>query len=87
MKNAFPYAPIGFSFNVSVAAQTLAISTYVPQPYRGQVKGLLGNYDGDPGNDFIAPDGTMLSPNATEREIFHYARQCEFKLKKQRISH
>ena len=60
MKNAFPYAPIGFSFNVSVAAQTLAISTYVPQPYRGQVTGLLGNYDGDPGNDFIAPDGTIF---------------------------
>ena len=81
MINAFLYAFMpGFSFNVSVAAQTLAISTFVPQRYRNQVKGLLGNYDGDPANDFIGPDGMLLSPNATERQIFHYASQCELKL-------
>jgi len=70
----------GFSFNVSVAAQTLAISTFVPQPYRGQVTGLLGNYDGDPYNDFRAPDGTMLLHNATEKEVFYYASQCKLNL-------
>ena len=72
---------LGFSFNVSVAVQTLAISTFVPQRYRDQVRGLLGNYDGDPKNDFVAPDGTMLSPNATERHIFQYASRCELKVK------
>ena len=80
MKYAFPYAHIGFSFNVSVAAHTLAISMFVPQRYRNQVNGLLGNYDGDPKNDFIAPDGTTFSSNATERQIFHYASRCELKV-------
>lgn len=77
MSNMYFVMP-GFSFNVSVAAQTLAISTFVPQRYRNKVKGLLGNYDGDPNNDFRAPNGTFLSPNANEREIFAYASECKF---------
>ena len=69
----------GFSFNVSVAAGTLAISIFVPQIYKGQVSGLLGNYDGNPNNDFRAPDDSLLSVNANEREIFTYASQCKLK--------
>jgi len=49
---------------------------FVPQRYRGKVRGLLGNFDGDPNNDFLAPNGTLLSSNATESAIFSYASKC-----------
>jgi len=41
------------------------------------VKGLLGNYDGEPKNDFRAPDGQLLPDNASERDIFKYASRCK----------
>jgi len=76
----------GIWFNVSVAAQTLAVSTFVPLRFRGEVKGLMGNFDGDPNNDFRTPDGTLLSANATEREIFTYGSRCKLPSHYQRDS-
>ncbi|XP_060071369.1 protein mesh-like [Ylistrum balloti] len=36
---------------------------------RGNVTGLLGNYNGDAEDDLTAEDGHVLSPNSTAREI------------------
>ena len=77
----------GIWFNVTVAAQTLAVSTFVPLRFRGEVKGLMGNFDGDPNNDYLAPDGTMIAANATEREIFTYASRCELQSRYQADSY
>ncbi|KAL3837614.1 hypothetical protein ACJMK2_022960 [Sinanodonta woodiana] len=60
------------SLNVSVSAEMLTIAVTLPPIFKNKTKGLLGNYDGDPNNDFIFPNGTVLDGNATERTLFNY---------------
>ena len=67
----------GVSLIVSIMKPTLAISTFVPEEYTNTTQGLLGNFDGNPKNDLRAPNGTLLSSNATEREIFYIASLCK----------
>ena len=41
----------------------------LPASYRNNTRGLLGNWNGNPDDDLLQPDGTILSPNSTLREI------------------
>lgn len=36
----------------------------------GTLTGLLGDFDGNPGNDLLLPNGTSLQSNTTEDTIF-----------------
>ncbi|XP_078337855.1 protein mesh-like isoform X2 [Crassostrea virginica] len=38
--------------------------------YRGKLSGLLGDFDGEPGNDLRLPNGTILDSNTTEETIY-----------------
>lgn len=55
----------------------LSLSTVVPKKFKNSTTGLLGNYDGDPENDFVKPTGVVMPGNMTEREIFHYGQSCK----------
>ncbi|XP_053391141.1 mucin-like protein, partial [Mercenaria mercenaria] len=69
------FANSGISFSVTVKLQKLlTIAVSVPELYKGVSKGLLGNTNADPFDDFIYPNGTILSTNATERELFNYGQ-------------
>ncbi|KAL3837565.1 hypothetical protein ACJMK2_022913 [Sinanodonta woodiana] len=67
----------GISLNISVGVQMLSVGVVLPTEFRGQPKGLLGNFDGSPDNDFRCPNGTQLASNITEREIFNYGQTWE----------
>lgn len=41
----------------------------LPATYQNNTKGLLGVWNGDPNDDLQRPDGTVLPPNSTLREI------------------
>lgn len=41
------------------------------EDYFNKSKGLLGTYNDDPDDDFTLPNGTVLSPSMTARQI-HY---------------
>lgn len=72
---------------IQVKTLQLALSTTIPEEYKGQVKGLMGDFDGDPDNDFILPDGTVLHNNLTEsdRQIFeNFGKHCKYGLFKNR---
>jgi hypothetical protein len=56
----------------------LTISVAVPEIYKGLPKGLMGNANSDPADDFTYPNGTVLPTSATEREIFSYGQTCKF---------
>ncbi|XP_053372976.1 fibrillin-1-like [Mercenaria mercenaria] len=65
----------GISFNVAVKLQKLlTIAVIVPELYKDLSKGLLGNTNADPSDDLKYPNGTILSTNATEREVFDYGQ-------------
>ncbi|KAL3836509.1 hypothetical protein ACJMK2_021935, partial [Sinanodonta woodiana] len=60
------------SLIISVGVEMLALGITLPPIFKNKTKGLLGNYDGNPSNDFVYPNGTRLAENATEKEIFYF---------------
>ncbi|XP_062609556.1 uncharacterized protein LOC134271356 [Saccostrea cucullata] len=58
---------------IRLGVRFLISEVVVDDTYSGFVKGLMGNFDGNATNDFILPNGTILSENATrtERDIFY----------------
>ncbi|KAL4236418.1 hypothetical protein ACF0H5_004803 [Mactra antiquata] len=68
----FPYSEI--SLNITIGVKMLSLSVAVDDKYKHITTGLLGNYDGDPSNDFITPDGVTLAANLTEEDIFSYGQ-------------
>lgn len=44
----------------------------------GKTTGLFGNFDGNPDNDLITPDGRVLPPTTAERDIFNEFLACVY---------
>ncbi|XP_053387695.1 uncharacterized protein LOC123541782 [Mercenaria mercenaria] len=68
----FPLSDI--SLNISVSVEMLSLITTIAKKWHNMTTGLLGNYDGNPKNDFSLPNGTILSADMTEREVFAYGK-------------
>lgn len=79
--------PNGVSISVSVNGDLPNIVVSLPQDLRGQTRGLLGNFNGNDTDDFVFFNGTMLSSDASEREIFDFGQSCKllFEVVKQSI--
>ncbi|XP_059161297.1 uncharacterized protein LOC131944591 [Physella acuta] len=65
----------GVTIHVHVAVKSLEIMFEVPKDLQGKTRGLLGNFNGDKTDEFITPDGQVLSANLSEREIFQQFSQ------------
>ncbi|KAL3836485.1 hypothetical protein ACJMK2_021917, partial [Sinanodonta woodiana] len=72
----------GISFNVSVGVGMLSVSVVLPTKFKKLPKGLLGNFDDDPNNDFMFPNGTCLPSSSSERDIFKYGQSWEVEANK-----
>ena len=46
--------------------------------FQNQTRGLLGNFNRDPNDDFVLPNGTMKNANMSEREVFDYGSECNY---------
>ncbi|KAK3598135.1 hypothetical protein CHS0354_000072 [Potamilus streckersoni] len=55
----------------------LSVSVVLPTEFSRKTKGLLGNFDGYPDNDFMFPNGTILSAKASDQDIFKYGQSWE----------
>ncbi|XP_019636809.1 PREDICTED: mucin-like protein, partial [Branchiostoma belcheri] len=62
----------GVAVKVSAKKGMLAVEFSAPPEFRGKVRGLLGRWDGDPGNDFEAFNGTVFSAESTEQELYGF---------------
>jgi hypothetical protein len=54
----------------------------VDDVHKGQVSGLMGNFDGNSTNDFLLPNGTTLTGDVvqSERDIyFNFGQACKLK--------
>ncbi|CAL1533923.1 unnamed protein product, partial [Lymnaea stagnalis] len=72
--------PCTISIEVYVGIKNLEFSINIPTDFKNQTKGLLGNFNGDKTDDFVLPDGTILTATQTdtERKIFeNFGRQWE----------
>jgi hypothetical protein len=58
----------------------LACENLISEDYRGNVSGLVGNFDGDKDNDFLLPNGTTLTGDdvSSERKIYYnFGQKCK----------
>ncbi|XP_059143588.1 uncharacterized protein LOC131930938 [Physella acuta] len=60
----------GVSIEVNVAVRSLEIMFEVSKELQNKTRGLLGNFNGIKTDEFILPDGQVLSSNLSEREIY-----------------
>ncbi|XP_035682840.1 mucin-like protein [Branchiostoma floridae] len=60
----------GITVKATAKKGMLAVEFTSPSEFKGKIRGLLGKFDGDQSNDFETSNGTMVSVNATERELY-----------------
>ncbi|XP_012935927.1 uncharacterized protein LOC101854936, partial [Aplysia californica] len=60
--------PSSISITVYVGIRNLEFSIDIPTTLKGEVKGLLGNFDGIKTNDFVHPNGTVLPDSMVDSE-------------------
>ncbi|GFO00271.1 fibrillin-1 [Plakobranchus ocellatus] len=64
----------GVSFTVSLQMGVMEFAVEIEPQYRNLVSGLMGNFNTDPADDFIYPNGTEITRDLTDREIFEYVQ-------------
>ncbi|ESO11951.1 hypothetical protein HELRODRAFT_158315 [Helobdella robusta] len=65
------YTITGLSFQFYSLNDMLHVIAALQPNIKGQVSGLIGNWDDDPSNDFMLPNGTWI-PNTSSPEDIHY---------------
>ncbi|XP_052236237.1 uncharacterized protein LOC127848005 isoform X4 [Dreissena polymorpha] len=68
------FLEIGITLEIGQGAGMLSLDAIVPNAFSNVTKGLLGNFDRDPFNDFVYPNGSQLHFNASDMEIFFYGQ-------------
>ncbi|CAL1526080.1 unnamed protein product, partial [Lymnaea stagnalis] len=63
--------PSGVEISVSVGLRSLNLGVTMVTTLNGQTKGLLGNLNNNITDEFQLPNGTILRPNLTDKEIFY----------------
>ncbi|XP_076437418.1 uncharacterized protein LOC143276674 [Babylonia areolata] len=63
----------GISVNVTVGFKLLTYEMAMVSNVSG-ARGLLGNMDTDPNNDFMFPNGTVLPNTTSDRDLFEYGK-------------
>ncbi|KAK0067591.1 fibrillin-3, partial [Biomphalaria pfeifferi] len=61
--------PSGISLKFFVGFKNLEFAVDVSVSYKGKLRGLLGNFNDDPNDDFILPDGTVLTGDKISTEL------------------
>ncbi|XP_059169385.1 uncharacterized protein LOC131951116 [Physella acuta] len=61
----------GVEISVFASVRSLILEFKMLVTLKGLTSGLLGNFDGNTSNEYQLPNGTTLSPNLTERQIYY----------------
>ena len=62
---------------VKAANDILSFQLSIPETFYDKTKGLLGVWNNKQDDDFLIPDGTTISIQSTEEEIFHqFGEKC-----------
>ncbi|MBA2661002.1 MAG: VWD domain-containing protein [Bradymonadaceae bacterium] len=62
--------PGGEQVDFKVRGTSLSVEAALPGHRRGQVRGLMGQFDGDPRNDLVLPDGRVLEQPASFEVLY-----------------
>ena len=69
--------PGGATVMVALQMSFLRATVVLTNSYINQTRGLMGVFNKDPANDFTLPDGTVLSVDLTESEVYTYGLECK----------
>lgn len=67
---------LGISFDIEHKIELLTISATVPEKFKNVTKGLFGNFNGNPEDDFVFRDGTTIPGNSSEETIYGFGQSC-----------
>lgn len=70
----------GISLRFTIGYEDIQCSVFISDEIKANIDfaGLYGNMDGDPSNDLMAANGTILSPDASEDSIFeNFGKSCK----------
>ncbi|XP_059145582.1 mucin-like protein [Physella acuta] len=59
---------------VTLVNELLEFSLTLDKKYQKMTTGLLGNFNGDKTDDFICPNGTQLSDDSSEKQLYEYGK-------------
>ena len=63
---------------ISIGYKSLDISISMPTKHKTETKGLLGNFNGVKNDDFVLPNGTTLSSDLSDRQIYEdFGPKCK----------
>lgn len=69
--------PSGFSIEVTPGIGLLQITVNANEDMMNNTQGLLGTFNGDKTDDLQYPNGTTMSHDSPEEEIFHLGQKCK----------
>ena len=73
------YFESGVGADIDVFENQLTIQVTSSESFKNKTIGLLGVNNNDINDDFTRPDGTQISINATQREIFYnFGKYCKY---------
>lgn len=61
----------GVALVVLITTEMMAFILQLPDLFKGRVEGLLGSFNGDPDDDLISRNGSIVSSNSS-LEVIHY---------------
>ena len=69
--------PNGISISITDSSTMLGFVLVMPEEFRNITEGLMGNYNGDPTDDVVFRNETMLAHNVSDRMIHEVGQSCE----------
>ena len=59
----------GINLEISIISRMLHLIISIPEEFKGTVSGLVGNWDDNPENDLMLPDGAWIPRNSSNRDV------------------
>ena len=66
----------GISVTVNISVGILHYTIAMPETFRGETRGLLGNFNNNSTDDLKSPNGTLYKAD-DEKEIFMFGESCK----------
>ena len=69
--------PLAYVFSVTQREDILDCVINLDNSLKGNTRGLFGDFNGDPTDDFIRPNGVMVSANASDPILHEFGQSCK----------
>ena len=67
----------GIGVVVNLKAGMLSFVVKLTETFRGQARGLLGNFDSNSTNEFVYKNGTRIPDSSSDRQIHYFGLSCK----------